>query len=200
MNDRNDQPEYAGRDQEPTEFGSGEPAVNYDPERFPDVREAIDLLNATALLDEDTACIQYPAGDPEQHRETTELLQERANCAVNHGLSVISFDIDLTIRIGEDHEDHMQLVNPEEIARLQRLGHIVGTCSDREPTDQRETLLALGQVPHFCIPKEMLSWAKALIPAKTHLHVGDDRKRDQDMAVNSGWEHQWPDEFARAAS
>ena len=49
-------------------------------------------------------------------------------------MRVISFDIDLTLSIGGDHEDNAVLIAPTEISRLQGLGYIVGTCSDREPT------------------------------------------------------------------
>ena len=152
---------------------SDEPAVHYHPERFADVREAINLLNSTALLDEETACIQYPAGDPEQHRRATILLQTKADSAVDHGLRVISFDIDLTLRIEEDQEENAVLIAPSEFSRLQGLGYIVGTCSDRAPTNQRQTMLTLGQEPHFCIPKELLEWTRKLIPAKSHrwIHI-----------------------------
>ena len=172
------------------------PRVDYDPERFKDVREAIELLNEVALLDEKTACIQYPAGAQEKYNEITGLLQTKADGAVNHGMAVVSFDIDLTLRTGEEYEYHMPLIDPEEISRLQGLGYIVGTCSDREPSDQRRTLEALGQEPHFCIPKEMLGWARELLPADLHLHVGDDRERDRRIALESGWDHLWPGEFS----
>ena len=177
---------------EPT--GDG-PAVRYSKEQFPDVRAALETLNQVALLDEQTACIQYPAGDPAEHERITKLMQDQAQHAVNHGLSIVSFDIDLTLRTGDDYEEQTTLIDPQTISELQALGYVVGTCSDREPSNQREAMAALGQAPHFCIPKEMLSWTRQLIPANQHLHVGDDAKRDQDMATKNGWEHQWPDEF-----
>ena len=125
----------------------------------------------------------------------TQFIQAKAELTVNHAMGVISFDIDLTLRTGDDHEDNTILIDPEKISELQRIGYIVGTCSDREPSDQRQTLNALGQQPHFCIPKEMLTWARDLIPAETHLHIGDDDRRDREIALRSGWEHQWPDQF-----
>ena len=30
---------------------------------------------------------------------------------------------------------------------------------------------------------------------ETHLHIGDDGRRDREIALRSGWEHQWPDQF-----
>ena len=107
----------------------------------------------------------------------------------------MSFDIDLTIRTGDEYETHATLLDPAVITQLQQLGYIVGTCSDREPSDQRITLRVLGQEPDFCIPKEMLAWTKALLPGQQHRHVGDDRQRDRDVAQQAGWAHQWPDQF-----
>lgn len=58
--------------------------------------------------------------------------------AVNHGMKVVSFD--LTLRTSEDHKEQATLIDPEAINALQRLGYIVSTCSEREPTDQRPPL------------------------------------------------------------
>ena len=179
--------------QEPLEMA--EPAVRYEPRRFPDLQEALDLLNQVALLDQETACIQYPAGDPDQHEAAVEMLREKADRTVNHGISVLSFDIDLTLQTGGEQEEGLVLIEPDVISELQQLGYVVGTCSDREPDDQKKTLQATGQEPHFCIPKEMLGWVKVLIPGERHLHVGDDQKRDRDIAHATGWEHRWPHEF-----
>ena len=159
------------------------------------MQQALDLLNHVALLDETTACIQYPAGDPAHSQQVSQLLLEHAGRAANHDLYIISFDIDLTLRTGDDYEENIPLIEPHAISRLQELGYVVGTCSDREPSDQRKTLQDLGQTPHFCIPKEMLDWTKQLIPAAAHLHIGDDAKRDRDIALRSGWDHQWPSNF-----
>ena len=183
-----------------TEYGDAntKDAVHYDPDHFPDVRAALDLINTTALLDERTACIQHPSGNPDHHREVTNLLQARADGAAQHRMRVISFDIDLTLRTGLDYETNAVLIEPSEITRLQGLGYIVGTCSDRTPTDQKDLMDTLQQAPHFCIPKEMLEWTRKLIPAASHLHIGDDDRRDRrdrQIAEKSGWQHQWPDEY-----
>lgn len=177
-----------------TEHDADEPAVHYNPGTFPDVKEALDLLNRIALLDQQTACISYPNGDPEAHQAAVNILEEMAQNATDHRLRTVSFDIDLTLNIGEE-EDTTALIDPSEMTRLQQLGYIVGTCSDREPTDQRETLAELGQNPQFCIPKEMLTWVKQIIPGQTHLHIGDDLRRDRDIAEKAGWQHQWPQNY-----
>lgn len=187
---------YHAPQEDPAYYG---PAVSYHPDTHPDVAEALDLLNHMALIDQNTQCLSYPNGSPEAHRAATEILSERADQAADHRLSIISLDIDLTLRIGEDYEDE-SMIHPSEISRLQQLGYIVGTCSDREPTDQRETLAALGQQPDFYIPKEMLAWAKKLLPGESHLHVGDDQRRDRDIAHQAGFRHQWPQEFQATQS
>ena len=189
MRDAEQYPAYS------TDEAASEPAVWYDQDEFPDVQQALDLLNEIALLDEQTACIQYPSGSPEQHQAAIEALQAQAERMADHGLEVVSFDIDLTLATGQDDEDEITLIDPAVITRMQQMGYVVGTCSDRGPNNQWETMATLGQQPHFCIPKEMLGWTKVLVPGNSHLHVGDDQRRDRDIAERSGWTHQWPDEF-----
>ena len=175
-----------------------QPPVRYSPEAHPEVAAALNIINYAAQLDEHTACIQYPAGEPEDHRKLTQYLAQAADTARDHGLRVVSFDIDLTIRIGEDYEENVLLIAPSAISELQEMGYIVGTCSDREPSDQTNLLRHLGQQPHFCIPKELLGWTKRLLPGDFHLHVGDHPVRDRQMAAAAGWQHQWPSEFERS--
>ena len=189
--DKNDRADF--------DISAGQDAVHYHPDRFPDVKRALEILNSTALLDENTACIQYPHGDPAHHRNVMSVLQKCADVAVDHGMRVISFDIDLTLTTGGDYEDNAILIAPTEISRLQALGYIVGTCSDRGPTDQRSTMHLMGQSPHFCIPKEMLEWARKLLPGQSHLHIGDDDRRDRQIAEQAGWNHQWPQDYITPA-
>ena len=174
-----------------------QPPVRYSPEAHPEVAAALNIINYAAQLDEQTLCIQYPAGEPEDHRKLTEYLAQAAAKARDHGLRVVSFDIDLTLRIGEDYEQNAPLVAPSAISELQEMGYVVGTCSDREPSNQINVLRHLGQQPHFCIPKELLAWTKLLLPGAFHLHVGDDRERDRRMAAAAGWQHRWPSEFQK---
>ena len=82
----------------------------------------------------------------------------------------------------------------ERLAELRAQGYIVGTCSDREPADQLETMRALGFTPDFCIPKEMLGTAGELLDGARLIHVGDDEERDRRIAQENGWTHLWPHE------
>ena len=167
----------------------------YDLEKHHDVKETLDLLNELALMDEETSCISYPKGDPEGYLVATGKLENKLSEVFIPGLQVISFDIDLTLDIGDDDDQNLILIEPEVITRLQRLGYIVGTSSDRSVENQKETLRKLGQTPHFCIPKDMLGWTKMLLSAESYVHVGDDQLRDRNIALAAGWEHQWPYEF-----
>lgn len=102
---------YQGQTEYDHETAHDGPTVAYNPEQFPDVKAALDLLNEVALLDEATACIQYPAGDPQQSQDIAHLMQAKAELAINHAMGVISFDIDLTLRTGEDYEDQTVLIS-----------------------------------------------------------------------------------------
>lgn len=176
-----------------------EPAVRYSREKFPQVAETLEDINHIAAIDEETACIQYPNGDPENHQKVVDYMTDIAGRAQNHGLSVVSFDIDLTLDTGEETGLNEKLIDPGAIEKLQQLGHIVGTCSDRTPSDQRDLAARLNQSPHFCIPKEMLHWTARLIPGELHLHVGDSVERDQKIAEAAGWVHIWPHQFPESA-
>lgn len=186
--------EYSGAEYAEPELTDG-PQVKYQPGRYPDVDRALETLNHIALLDEDTACIQYAKADPDAAQEAQHTLESHAAAAVDHGLEIISFDIDLTLTMPEDAGHLPEFISPTVISELQELGYIVGTCSDRPPSNQREAMAEVGQAPHFCIPKEMLHWTSRLIPAETQVHVGDDARRDRDIAEAAGWQHLWPGQY-----
>ena len=174
------------------ETWTAEASVRYDADRHPEVAETLEALNQLALVNEVNACISHPKGNPEGHAQAVRVLEGMEKTAVDHGLEIISFDIDLTLKLDEDDEG---VINPDIMLGLQQAGYIVGTCSDRSPLNQLETLRALGQEPQFCIPKEMLEWTRRVVPGSLHLHVGDDQSRDRDIAINAGWQHRWPQEF-----
>lgn len=106
--------------------------------------------------------------------------------------AVISFDIDLTIRLDEDHPDDKSLLDASEITRLKSCGYYVGICSDRTLSDQMATMRELGVQPDFFIEKDYLRTLRNNTPAKRHVHIGDDDQRDRDIAVAAGWEHIYP--------
>ena len=95
----------------------------------------------------------------------------------------------------EDTPGCRGVIPVQRLNELQRQGAIVGTCSDREPSDQRLSMQALGLNPDFCIPKEMLEHAARLLTAASLIHVGDDELPDRQIALRSDWTHIWPSEF-----
>ena len=97
-------------------------------------------------------------------------------------MSVYSFDIDLTLQLPEDTANEHGAVPIRYLRHLQTTGHIVGTCSDREPSNQRDAMQRLGFSPDFCIPKELLDITGKLLPGARLVHVGDDDARDREIA------------------
>ena len=173
----------------------GEPETRFDPESHPAAARALSVLRSAANIEEVTAALRRPRGDQRAHLALVCCLQRAEQDARNHSLAVVSFDIDLTLATGQQDEEGLTLIDPSEISRLQGLGYIVGTCSDREPSDQQTLLETLEQQPHFTIPKEMLAWARKLLPGAMHLHVGDDPQRDRAIALDGGWAYQTPAQY-----
>ena len=161
------------------------------------VRNSLNIIHDIAMEDDVNACISYPKGDLEAHNKAVGRLNQQALVAEYHKFYVVSFDIDLTLDMGLHFDDYpeLSLINPAVIPSLQQEGHIVGTCSDISPSYQLNLMYDLGFEPNFYIPKEMLEWVKKLIPARSHIHVGDDYKRDREIALRAGWVHQYPWEF-----
>ena len=115
-----------------------------------------------ANIDESTGALRYPRGaNSTRHQALITCLEWAERETEDHGLSILSFDIDLTLATGDQDEEGPALIHPAEISRLKRLGYIVGTCSDREPSDQLRLMETLGQHPHFAIPNEHLAWTQA---------------------------------------
>ena len=176
-----------------------EPETRFDPDSHPATARALRGLQSAANINETTGALQYPRGNPSSHGSLVACLELEERETKDEGLAVLSFDIDLTLATGEQDEEGLVLIDPSEISRLQQLGYIVGTCSDREPSDQRQMADRLGQQPHFTIPKELLEWARRLLPGTLHLHVGDDPKRDRAIALAAGWTYQTPEQYTRTA-
>ena len=177
-----------------------EPRKRFERDRHPEAEHALKILEAAANVNELTGTLMFPGATPYAHRALTACLEQAETQTRDHGLPVVSFDIDLTLATGEQDEEGLLLIDPAEISRLQALGYIVGSCSDREPSDQRGLMETLGQSPNFAIPKELLAWARRLLPGAMHLHVGDDPQRDEAVAMAAGWRYQTPGDYTRRAA
>lgn len=160
--------------------------------------ERLNLVNRMALADEPQRAITFPASsvsNPESQallRRFKQLTHELDTESAE--LEVWSFDMDLTLAMPEDEPGCRGPVPINYLHELQQHGCIVGSCSDREPSEQRAVLSALGFNPDFCIPKEMLRHLAQLLPDAQLTHVGDDELRDRRPALAAGWRHLWPHE------
>ena len=174
----------------------------YSPEHCPETRRQLDFLQELARYDEGERSLTHPPGG--EHGTEAKTLLERLERLAQEGrgnaedLEVASFDIDLTIHLpDEDDPTARGSVPIRRLGELQEEGYIVGTCSDREPSDQLQTMEKLGFTPDFCIPKELLNAARMLLDGASLTHVGDDERRDRQMAERNGWQHLWPWEHGR---
>ena len=180
---------------------------HYESVRRPEVARRLELLNELAILNGQDPSLTHPGlgqnGQILEARARFEEAIEEAIADLNRkpdapGFRVASFDIDLTLAIPEDDDNTYGVIDPAELSRLQAEGWIVGTCSDRDPSDQQAVMYQAGVKPDFCIPKELLSWARRLLPGAELNHTGDDAQRDRAIAEASGWQHQWPWEWQQA--
>jgi hypothetical protein len=83
--------------------------------------------------------------------------------------TVVSFDIDGTLEIGEPPG----LLTLGAVRAARALGYVVGTCSDRPVAHQREIWARLGLVPDFTVLKHRLAEVKIAFTATTYYHIGD---------------------------
>ena len=161
----------------------------------PAIRERLALLNEMATYDELERALTFPRGQPPQPgaaQLTTRLNRlSGQECPDAAQLPVWSFDIDLTLAMPEDEPGTRGPIPVQALIDLQQ--HVVvGTCSDREPSDQRDAMAEQDFQPDFCIPKEMLHMLAVLLPGAAIIHVGDDPRRDRDVAAACSVTHRWP--------
>ena len=95
----------------------------------------------------------------------------------------LSFDIDDTINLGPESPGP---VSWRDIADLQQAGYIIGSCSDREPSDQRRVWAEAGIVEAFAIPKELMWAMQACYRHYPAIHVGGSEERDRKPAIAQG--------------
>jgi hypothetical protein len=83
--------------------------------------------------------------------------------------SLISFDIDGTLEVG----DPPGLVSVEMLRECKRLGYLIGSCSDRPLSYQRQLWERLGIEVDFTVLKHRLADVKSQLSAEAYFHVGD---------------------------
>ena len=84
-------------------------------------------------------------------------------------ITLISFDIDGTLEVGEPPG----IVSIELVRRAQRLGYVIGSCSDRPISHQQEMWERLEITPDFTVLKHRLADVKDRFAAAAYYHIGD---------------------------
>ena len=82
---------------------------------------------------------------------------------------LISFDIDGTLEVGEPSGS----VTIEFVRAAQRGGNLIGSCSDRPLSYQRQIWQRLNVQVDFTALKDRLHEVKSQFPADAYIHVGD---------------------------
>ena len=82
---------------------------------------------------------------------------------------LVSFDIDGTLEVGQPPG----IVSIALVRRVQQLGYLVGSCSDRPLSYQQAMWERVSIVADFTALKHRLDEVKARFPAAAYYHVGD---------------------------
>ena len=110
-------------------------------------------------------------------------------------LTLVSFDIDGTLEIG----DPPGAVPVELVRAAQRLGFLVGSCSDRPLSYQAALWERLGIAVDFTVLKHRLAEVKARFAATAYYHVGD-TDTDAHYALGAGFQFLQANAAASGAS
>jgi len=84
-------------------------------------------------------------------------------------VTLVSFDIDGTLEIG----DPPGIVSVAMVRQAKRLGHLVGSCSDRPIGFQRDLWERLRIAVDFTVLKHQLADVRARFTATAYYHIGD---------------------------
>ncbi len=82
---------------------------------------------------------------------------------------LISFDIDGTLEVGEPRGS----ITMDFVRAVQRMGCIIGSCSDRPLSFQQKMWQEHEIVADFTVLKQNLDDVKACFDADTYTHIGD---------------------------
>ena len=82
---------------------------------------------------------------------------------------LISFDIDGTLEVGDPPGG----ITMEMVRQVQRLGYLIGSCSDRTISTQQRIWRDSGISVDFTVLKHQLSTVKEQFEAEEYYHIGD---------------------------
>jgi hypothetical protein len=102
--------------------------------------------------------------------------------------SLISFDIDGTLEVG----DPPGLISSEMVRQVKRLGYLIGSCSDRPVSYQRQLWQRLDIAVDFTVLKHRLADVRLRFPADAYYHIGDTDVDDL-FAREAGFRFLWAD-------
>jgi hypothetical protein len=84
-------------------------------------------------------------------------------------VTVVSFDIDGTLEVGQPPG----IVTVALVRTAQRLGYVIGSCSDRPISYQQALWERLGITVDFTVLKHRLDDVKERFAAAVYYHIGD---------------------------
>jgi hypothetical protein len=84
-------------------------------------------------------------------------------------ITLVSFDIDGTLEVG----DPPGIVTVAMVRSVERRGYLIGSCSDRPISYQKDLWARLAIAPHFTVLKHRLADVKARFSAQAYYHIGD---------------------------
>ncbi len=102
---------------------------------------------------------------------------------------LLSFDIDGTLEVG----DPPGSVTMEMVRRAYDLGYVVGSCSDRPLSSQREIWEQFNIPVAFTAAKHQLDEVRSQVLADAYYHIGD-REMDFQIAEKAGFGFWWAHE------
>ena len=108
--------------------------------------------------------------------------------------TLVSFDIDGTLQCGQPPG----VVSLAVVETAQRLGYLVGSCSDRPIAYQDALWRRLGVAVDFTVLKHRLVDLKTRFAATAYYHVGD-AETDARYAIDAGFRFLKADAVAHAA-
>ncbi len=97
-------------------------------------------------------------------------------------ITLVSFDIDGTLEIGEPPG----IVPIELVRTAKRRGYLIGSCSDRPIAFQQALWERLGIAADFTVLKHRLADVRARFAATAYYHVGD-TDLDARYALDAGF-------------
>ena len=95
---------------------------------------------------------------------------------------LISFDIDGTLEVG----DPPGCISMEMVRRVQEMGYLIGSCSDRTVSEQKRIWQDNGIAVEFTVLKHRLEEVQERFSADEYYHVGD-TEADRRASLQAGF-------------